>query len=88
MLNGSTIAGATVDSFSAYSNFSIPTGSAFNGGLNTLDFVVLDDGAPMALRVDSLVGNATLNGVPEPATMSLLGFGLIGFGFMARKFRR
>jgi hypothetical protein len=86
-LNGNTIAGATANGFTAYTNFSIPTGSGFVAGLNRLDFTVLDDGAPMALRVDALVGNATST-IPEPATMSLLGFGLLGFGFMARKFRR
>jgi hypothetical protein len=86
-LNGNTIAGATANSFTAYTGFSIPSGSGFVAGLNKLDFTVLDDGAPMALRVNNLVGNATLSGVPEPTTMSLLGFGLIGFGFMARKLR-
>lgn len=74
--------------FSSLTAFSILAG--FNGGINTLDFVVTDQGAPTALRVDNLSGRAQAitGAIPEPSTwaMMLLGFGAIGLGF--RKNRR
>jgi hypothetical protein len=81
-LNGFTIAGATADTFFSYTGFTIPVGSPFKAGLNTLDFLVNDSGAPMSLRVDSLVGTASPavtigNGVPEPAMIPLLASGLV-----------
>lgn len=90
-LNGVAIAGATTDTYSSYTSFTIPVGSAFVSGLNTLDFLVKDDGAPMALRVDSLEGTASplgiISGVPEPGMLPLLagGLGLLAIG---RRFRR
>jgi hypothetical protein len=99
LLNGNVIAGATTDTFSAYTAFSIPVGSAFVAGLNTLDFLVKDDGAPMSLRVDQLSGTAspaesgggggTVGAVPEPGTIFLLATSCIAiFAFQFRSKRR
>jgi hypothetical protein len=53
-------------------------------GLNTLDFSVVEGGAPTAHRVDDLVG--TVNAaVPEPATWAMM---LIGFGLVDSSIRR
>ncbi len=74
LINGVVVPGATSNTFAAYTDFSIS--SDFVSGLNTLEFIVLDDGAPMALRVDSLVGSASPQGgggVPEPESLALLG---------------
>ena len=84
-LNGSATGNVLTNpsNFSALTAFSILTG--FVGGINTLDFIVTDQGPPTALRVDNLQGRAqAINGgaVPEPSTwaMMLLGFGAIGLG--------
>jgi len=85
-MNGTTLAGDTTDTFGSYTSFSIPVGSNFFAGTNKLDFVVLDDGAPMALRVDQLAGTANPagTGVPEPATWALLAGGLAALGLKSR----
>jgi hypothetical protein len=78
LINGTSVASATSDTFVAYTSFSITSG--FVAGLNTLEFFVTDDGAPMALRVDALAGTASPigtgpgpgTGVPEPGTVVLL----------------
>lgn len=36
----------------------------------------------------SYSGSFVITAVPEPATLSLIGFGLLGLGFVGRKFRR
>lgn len=90
LLNGSatpnTLPVFTAGNFSSLHAFSINSG--FVSGINTLDFVVTDLGAPTALRVDDISGTARLlNGaVPEPGTwaMMLLGFGAIGFSMRHR----
>jgi PEP-CTERM motif len=76
-INGTTVGGATNDSYSAYSSFSITSG--FVAGTNTLDFLVLDDSAPMAFRVNNLAGTANpIDGsVPEPSTWLTMGAGLL-----------
>lgn len=63
VLNGHSVPtpGAT---FTSWTNFSIPTGSGFQAGTNTLDFVVFNTGGPTALRVE-MNGNA--NTVPDSA---------------------
>ncbi len=84
LINGTSVPGATSDTFTAYTNFSITSG--FVAGINTLEFFVTDDGAPMALRVDSLAGTARSlgngpgpeNGVPEPGTVILLATACLG----------
>ena len=93
LLNGSatsnTLPVFTAGNFSSLHAFSVNSG--FVAGINTLDFVVTDLGAPTALRVDDISGTATLlaaNGaVPEPGTwaMMLLGFGAIGFSMRHRR---
>jgi hypothetical protein len=58
--------------FQSFHPFSI--GSGFRPGINTLDFVVNNDGLPTGLRVE-MRGSAFVATVPEPSTMAL---GLIG----------
>ncbi|MFN7936455.1 MAG: PEP-CTERM sorting domain-containing protein [Bryobacteraceae bacterium] len=62
--------------------------SYFTSALMAIDFVVYNSpiafGAnPSGLRVEIL--SATADPVPEPMTVSLIGFGLLGLGWMARR---
>jgi hypothetical protein len=83
-INGTTVAGATTDTFGSYTSFAINSG--FISGINTLDFLVLDDGAPMSLRVNALAGTADplVGAVPEPSTWLTLGAGLLAVMSMVR----
>ena len=76
-LNG-VASGATSGGFGSFTNFTITNG--FVVGLNTLNFVVQDQGAPGGLAVTDLVGTATLAAtvVPEPSTVVLMAAGLFG----------
>lgn len=82
LLNGAPTGNVLTNpsNFGSLTLFSITTG--FVSGINTLDLVVTDQGAPTAVRVDNLRGTAQAlaGGVPEPSTwaMMLLGFGAIG----------
>ena len=78
LLNGHSIGSA--NGFTSFSNFGAASG--FNSGLNTLDFVVTNDGQstgnPTGLRVEFTASNVTP--VPEPETYAMLlaGLGLMG----------
>ena len=79
-INGTVVPGATTDTFSNYTAFSVTSG--FVAGLNTLDFIVHDDGAPSSLRVDSLQGTVSpvTSTAPEPGSIAML---LGGVAFVA-----
>jgi hypothetical protein len=88
-LNGNLIAQQPHETiypnFQSLSTFSI-SGADFVNGVNTLEFVVEDTGAPSALLVTNLVGTASA--VPEPAAWTMLLFGFFGIGSLVRAARR
>lgn len=80
LLNGVSVGAAASQSYSAYTPFTITGG--FHTGLNTLDFLMNDDGqGGTGLRVDGLVGTAGPAAVPEASTTVSLGLLLaLGLG--------
>ena len=80
--------GVNIAGFNSLTAVSLTSG--FVAGVNTLDFVVTDQGPPMALRVDDLRGSANLQqgGVPEPSTIIFSGGALAALGLLRRKLVR
>ena len=58
--------------------------SGFVAGLNTLDFVVFNDGGPVALRVEMSGTASSLTSVPVPAAVLLFGSGLVALATRRR----
>ena len=90
LING-VATGNTSPTFSFFTPFTINTG--FVSGLNTLDFVVQDQGPPGALNVNNIQGTVrALQGpsttVPEPTTVVLMGSGLAALGFFGARRKR
>ena len=75
-LNGTLTGNGTVEeAFRVWTPFSLPLGSSFVSGVNTLDFLVDNVGStasPSGLRVEYLTATAA-DPVPEPFTMALAG---------------
>lgn len=87
-LNGNQI-GGTFTGFNSLTPFGT-NAAFFNGGLNTLSFVLRNDTGPQAFQVAGLTVTAELlAAVPEPASwaMMIMGFGLMGASMRKRAAR-
>jgi len=94
-LNGNEIASLPfgVNSFNQLHTFGTDNGAYFIAGLNTLTVEVTNgypdpdrnDIGPLALRFDNLELSARASEVDEPATLALLGLGLLGLSATRRK---
>lgn len=79
-LLNSTDLGAFPDNDVVGTSFSITDG--FVSGINTLDFVVYNDGGPTGFRVTMTL---TASAMPEPASVGMLAFA--GIGVLTRRLR-
>ena len=78
---------ADTSCFTSLHAFSIPIGSSFLAGNNTLEFIVRNgavgvNGGPSGLRVEI---TGTASAVPEPTTLVLIGSGLLGLAARRRR---
>jgi len=82
----------TGNDFAIELDFSIPTGSNFIAGVNTLQFVMFNRAgggvagtpSPHGLRVEFT--SATATAIPEPSSLLLTALGLLGMaGFRQRR---
>ncbi|HEX3997079.1 MAG TPA: PEP-CTERM sorting domain-containing protein [Pirellulales bacterium] len=93
LLNGASIGdgypyaiGTGPGGFSSFTTFTIPAGSNFVTGTNTLTFEVYNAGTaanPTAVNISLLEGTVAA-AVPEPSTLALFGMSVLGMFYFAR----
>ena len=83
LINGVSISPSSTD-FTSWTGFTIS--SNFVSGINTLDFVINNQGGPTGLRVE-MTGDAqaATSGVPEPGSFVLFGAGITAVGLFRRR---
>jgi hypothetical protein len=88
---GSTVAGSTNAGQSSGTLTPVSITSGFTSGLMALDFVVYNPVVPVGwnnpsgMRVQIVSATADDGAIPEPATIGLIGLGLVALGFIRRK---
>jgi hypothetical protein len=87
-LNGITVPGSTANyqGFSGWTPISIPAGSSFTGGINTLEFIV-GNGSGGTNPTGIMVDFKSYGAVPEPSTTAAV-LGLEAVGLLMRRRRR
>ena len=74
---GNNLLGVVTSNFSQLHSFAISSG--FGVGVNTLEFIIQDNGGVSAFRAQ-LTGDARAQGVPEPGTLAIVALGLLAAG--------